>query len=218
MEKIRVLVAGKQTLVRKGICALLESCENIEVAGEAANGNELVTMIDKESPDVVLMDTTLPVADSASMTRRTRKEGKKPRILFLSENEDKESIMRGIKAGSNGYILKEATPADLLSAIVAVHSGGYFLYPSVAKRVVEEYISVGKGRESNSYDQLSNREKEVLKLIAEGRRSQQIAQILDVSPMTVQRHRANLMRKLDIHNQTEVVKYAIRKHLIEMEA
>lgn len=218
MEKVRVLVADGQALVREGICALLRTCENVEVVGEAINDKEVLEMIARENPDILLLDTALPPVDGASITRQIRKKNKKTRVLFLSESEDKECIIRGIKAGGDGYILKRATAADLFTAIMTVHKGGYFLYPSVAKRMVEEYLSMGKGPKLNSYDRLSDREKEVLKLIADGHHSQQIAQILEISPKTVQGHRANLMKKLDIHSQTEVVKYAIQKHLIKMKA
>ena len=216
MEKVRVLVADKQGLVREGVCALLKTCESIEVVGEATNDKEVLEIIARENPDIVLLDTALPCIDGVSVPRRIRKENPKTRILFLSESEDKECIMRGIKAGGDGYILKKATAADLFSAIMTVHKGGYFLYPSVAKGVVEEYLNVGKSREPNPYDRLSNREREVLKLIAEGCRSRQIAQILEISLKTVHKHRANLMRKLDVHSQGEVIKYAIQKQLIKI--
>lgn len=217
MERVRVVVADRQALVGGGICALLKTCEDIEVVGEATNGKETLEIIARENPDIVLVDTALPIIDGASVTRQIRKGNKKTKVLFLSESEDKECIIRGIKAGGDGYILKGATLADLLSAIMTVHQGGYFLYPSVAKKVVEEYLRVGKGAEFNSYDRLSDREKEVLKLIAEGRHSQQIAEILGISLSVVQRHRANLMKKLNIHSQADVVKYAIQKHLIKVE-
>ncbi len=217
MEKIRVLVAEKHALVREGICALLKTCESIEVVGEATNGKEVLEMVDGENPDIVLLDTALPPVDGISVARQIRKGNKKTKVLFLSESADKERIIRGIEAGGDGYILNEATAAELLSAIMTVYKGGYFLYPSVAKRVVEEYLSVGKGPKLNSYDRLSDREREVLKLLAEGHRGQQIAQLLNISLGAVQRHRANLMKKLDIHSQTEVVRYALQKHLIKME-
>ena len=218
MGKIRVLVAGKQALLREGICALLKACASIEVAGEATSGQELLDMISREDPDVILIDTPLPVPDNTSVPLRTGKEGKTPRLLFLIEAEDKESIMRGIAAKGSGFILKEATPEDLVTAITTVHSSGYFLYPPVAKKVVEEYLNIRNGRTPNSYDLLSDREKEVFKLIAEGYHRHQIAELLDVSLKTVLGHRANLMRKLGIHNQIELVKYAIRKHLIEIKS
>lgn len=218
MEKVRVVVADKQALVREGIGALLRTCEDIEVVCEVTNGKEVLEAIARENPDIVLIDTTLPLMDGASVTRRIRKEDKKTKVLFLGESEDTECIIRGIKAGGDGYILKDATAADLLSAIITVHQGGYFLYPSVAKRVVEAYLSVGKRHMLNPYDRLSQREKEVLKLIAEGYRTKQIAEILGIALGSAQKHRANLMKKLNIHSQTEVVKYAIQKRLIKMEA
>lgn len=217
MEKIRVLVADKQALVREGICALLKTCGNMELVGEATNSTEVLEMIAKENPDVVLLDTALPPVDGASVAWQIRKENKRTKVLLLGESEDKDSIVRGIKAGSDGYILKRGTAGDLFFAIMTIHKGNCYLYPSVATKVVEEYLGVGKGPKLDSYDRLSEREKEVLKLIAEGRRSRQIAQILNISPKTVQGHRTSLMRKLGIHSQSEVIKYAIRRHVIDME-
>jgi DNA-binding NarL/FixJ family response regulator len=217
MEKVRVLVADRQGLVREGICALLKTCEDIEVVGETTNGRDTIEAVDRDDPEIILVDTALPVMDGVSVTRRIRKGNKTTKVLFLGEGTDRESIMRAIKAGGNGYILKGATAAELLSAIMIIHKGGYFLYPPVAKRLVEEYLSVGKGPAANSYDRLSDGEKDVLKLVAEGRRGQEIAQLLKISPEEVKRDRANLMKKLDIHSQTEVLRYAFQKHLVKME-
>ncbi|RJQ39593.1 MAG: DNA-binding response regulator [Dehalococcoidia bacterium] len=218
MERLRVLVADKHGLVREGICALLQTCQDIEVVGEATNGQEALEALAREEPDVMLADVTLPVIDGASLARRLRSENKKTRVLLLGESADRECIIRGIKAGGDGYILKGATARELLSAIMTVHRGGYFLYPSVAKKVVEEYLSVEKGAAgTNAYDRLSDREKEVLRLVAEGRRRQQIARILDLSPETVQRQRANLMKKLSVHSQADLVKYALRNGIINIE-
>jgi DNA-binding NarL/FixJ family response regulator len=217
MEKVRVLVADRQNLVREGICALLKTCEDIEIVGETTNGRDTIEAVDRDDPEIVLVDTALPVMDGVSVTRRIRRGNKTTKVLFLGESADRESIMRAIKAGGNGYILKGATAAELLSAIMIIHKGGYFLYPPVAKRLVEEYLSVGKGPGANSYDRLNDGEKEVLKLVAEGRRGQEIAHLLKISPEEVKRDRANLMKKLDIHSQTEVLRYAFQKHLVKME-
>jgi two-component system response regulator NreC len=217
MEKVRVLVADRQGLVREGISALLKNCEDIEVVGETTNGSETVEAVDRDNPEIILVDTALPVMDGASVTRRIRKGNKGTKILFLGESADKGCILRAIKAGGDGYILKGASAAELHSAIMIIHKGGFFLYPSVAKRVVEEYLSVGKGARANPYDRLSDGEKDVLKLIAEGRHGLEIAGLLSISPEEVKRDRANLMKKLAIHTQTEVVRYALQNHLISME-
>jgi DNA-binding NarL/FixJ family response regulator len=217
MDKVRVLVADSQGLVREGICALLKSCEDIEVVGEAGDGNDTIAAVDREDPEVVLLESALPVMDGAAVARRLRKENKKTRILFLGESADKDSVMRAIKSGGDGYVLKAASAVDLLSAIRIVHRGGYFLPPSLAKKLVEEYLSVGKGSRPNSYDRLSDREKEVLKLVAEGRNNREIAQLLSFPAEEIRRDRARLMKKLDIHRPAEVVRYALQKHLVKFE-
>lgn len=217
MTKVRVLVADKHGLVREGICALLRACEEIEVVGEANNGQEALAMIGTETPDVALIDIGLPVIDGASLTRRIHNENGTTKVVFLGDTADRGTIIRGIKAGGEGYILKGATGQDLLSAIMTVHKGGYFLYPPVAKQMVEEFLSAGKAPETDDYDRLSDQEKEVLKLVADGRSRHQIAEILNEPPEKIQRHRANLMKKLGIHSQAALVNYALRKRIISLE-
>ncbi len=217
MDKVKVLVADRQGLVREGICALLKSCEKIEVVGETNNGNDTVDAAERDNPEIILLDAALPVMDGPGVARRIRKGNKKTKILFMGENADKECVIRAIKAGGDGYILKGASAKELLSAIMVVHKGGYFLYPSLAKKLVEEYLSVGKRYEPDLYDRLSDGEKDVLKLVAEGRCNREIAQLLKLSTEEVKRDRAGLMKKLDIHRQTEVVRFALQKHLVKIE-
>jgi two-component system response regulator NreC len=217
MEKVRVLVADGQGLVREGLCALLKTSEDIEVVGETSDGNETVEAVEREDPEIILLDTALPVMDGASVTRRIRKGNKGTKVLFLGESADKDSVIRAVRAEGNGYILKGATAAELLSAIMIIHNGGYFLYPPVARKVVDEYLSVGKGPQPNAFDRLSDEEKEVLRLVAEGRRGREIAQLLKLSPAEVKRDRAKLMKKLDVHSQGEVVRYALQRHLVKSE-
>lgn len=217
MAKLKVLVADKHGLVREGLCALLRACGEIEVVGEANDGAEALVMIGTETPDVALVNINLPVIDGASLTRRIRHQNHATRVVFLGDNADRESIVRGIKAGGDGYILRGATGQDLVSAIITVHKGGYFLYPPVAKQMVAEFLSVGKPVAASGYDRLNDREKEVLKLTAEGIRRNQIAGLLGLAPEGVQRQRANLMKKLGIHNQAGLVKYALQKHLIDLD-
>ena len=218
MVKVRVLVAAEEALFREGVCALLKTCEDIEIVGEATNGKEAIEMVREQNPDIVLVNIAMPILDGAEVTRRVRKENSKIKVLLLTQYEDRDRVLTGLKAGANGYLPKRATTSDLVSAIQAVYRGGYFLYPSVAKTMVNDYLRLIRQPGSiEPYDQLSHREKEVLKLVAEGLKSGEIANLLHIELKTVQGHRANLMKKLGIHSGAELIKCAIRKHLIEME-
>ncbi len=218
MVKVRVLVADGQTLFREGVCALLKICEDIEIVGEATNGKETIEKVREQTPDVVLIDIAMSILDGTEVIHRVRKENSDIKVLLLTQYEDKERVLSGLKAGANGYIPKRAASSDLVSAILTVYRGDYFLYPSVAKTVVKDYLQLIRHPKSPElYNGLSHREKEVLKLTAEGRKSEEIANLLDISIKTVQVHRANIMKKLGIHNRTELIKYAIRKHLVTLE-
>ncbi len=218
MVKVRVLVADGQTLFREGICALLKTREDIEIVGEATNGKETIEMVRERTPDVVVMNIAMPFMDGAEVTHRIRKENSAIKVLLLTQYEDRDRILSGLKAGANGYIPKRAASSDLVSAVLTVYRGDYFLYPSVAKTVVSDYLQlIRHPRSPDLYNGLSYREKEVLTLTALGRKSEEIANLLDISIKTVQVHRAGIMRKLDIHNRTELIKYALRKHLVTLE-
>ena len=215
MEKIRVLVVDDHTIVRDGICALLGLAGDMEVVGEAANGREALEMVRKLMPDVVLMDMAMPVMGGLEATRRIRKEFPKVKVLALTQYDDKAYVFPVIEAGASGFISKTAASSELASGIRSVHRGDSFLSPSVARFLVEDYqqVSSMKGGQ-DPYEQLTDREREVLKLAAEGYTTQEIADMLVLSPKTVEGHKTNLMSKLDIHNRTELVKYALRKGII----
>jgi DNA-binding NarL/FixJ family response regulator len=215
MEKIRVLVVDDHTIVRDGICALLGLAGDMEVVGEAANGREALEMVRKLMPDVVLMDMAMPVMGGLEATRRIRKEFPKVKVLALTQYDDKAYVFPVIEAGACGFISKTAASSELASGIRSVHRGDSFLSPSVARFLVEDYQQVAsmKGGQ-DPYEQLTDREREVLKLAAEGYTTQEIADMLVLSPKTVEGHKTNLMSKLDIHNRTELVKYALRKGII----
>ncbi len=218
MIKIRVLIADEEALFREGVCALLKTYQNIEIVGEAANGKETIEIVREQTPDVLVMNIAMPIMDGAEVTRRVRKENSNIKVLLLTQYEDRDRILNGLKAGANGYIPKRAAASDLVSAILAVYQGGYFLYPSLAKTMVNDYLQLLRhSRSSDPYDQLTHREKEVLKLMAEGHKSREIANLLDIAVKTALGHRASMMRKLDIHSGTELIKYAVRKHLINLE-
>ena len=215
MQKIRVLVVDDHTIVRDGICALLALAADIEVVGEAANGVEALEKIKQLTPDVVLMDIAMPVMDGLEATRRIHKEFPKTKVLVLTQYDEKDYIFSIIEVGAQGFITKMAASSELAAGIRAVHHGDSFLSPSAARFLVEDYrqgVSVRKNQDP--YEQLTNREREVLKLLAEGYTTQEIANMLVISPKTVEGHKTNLMAKLDIHNRTELVKYTLRKGII----
>ena len=218
MAKVKVLVADERSLFLESVCVLLNDCESIDLVGKATNGKEIVEKVREQAPNVVLMDMTMPIMDGTEVIRQIHGENSDVKVLLVSQHEDRQHILRGLKAGSNGYIPRSATLSELVSAILTLHTEGCFLYPSVAKTLVEEYRRMAQTASHDPYDRLIDREREVLKLIAEGHTSLEIAETLDIAVKTVLGHRASIMTKLSIHNWTELIKYAIRKHLINLES
>jgi len=214
MTKIRVLVVDDHTIVRDGICALLALAGDIEVVGEAANGSEALKMVKELEPNVVLMDIAMPIMDGLEATRRICKEFPSTKVLILTQYDDKEYVFPVIQAGASGFISKVAASSELASGIRSVHQGYSYLSPSVARLVVDDYQHGGRRVVHDPYEELTDREREVLKLTAEGYTTQEIANMLVVSPKTVEGHKTKLMAKLGIHNRTELVKYALRKGII----
>jgi DNA-binding NarL/FixJ family response regulator len=213
MARIRVLIVDDHAILREGIRALLSLYPDIEVVGEAEDGLQAISLTRQLGPDIVLTDIAMPGLGGLEATVEIRKQSPNSRVVILTQHDDSEYIFPILKAGASGYVLKKAVGTELVAAIRAVYRGESFLYPSVATAVIEGYLSRGDDAES-SYDRLSDREKQVLKLIAEGHTNKEIAEMLSLSVKTVLAHRANLMEKLDIHNRTELVKYAIRKGLV----
>ena len=211
MANMRVLVVDDHAIRRDGIRALLALHDDIEVVGEAADGREAIDKVLQFSPDVVLMDIAMPLMDGLEATRRIHKENPEVRVLVLTQHDNKEYVLSCIKAGAAGCIPKKAVASELVSAMRVVQQGDSYLYPSVASVLLKDYL---QRAQEDPYDGLTNREREVLKLVAEGRTTREIADLLCVSVKTVLGHRAKIMEKLDIHNRTELVKYAIRKGLI----
>lgn len=217
MQRIKVLVVDDHTIVRDGICALLALVADIEVVGEAANGKEALEEMEKLAPDVVLMDLAMPIMGGLEATRRICREFPRAKVLVLTQYEDREYIFPIIEAGARGFISKVAASSELASGIRAVFGGDSFVSPSVAKIFIEDYQQrVAGWGTADPYSQLTDREREVLKLLAEGHTTQQIADMLIVTPKTVEGHKTSLMAKLNIHNRTELVKYAIRKGIITL--
>ncbi|MBA7617485.1 Oxygen regulatory protein NreC [subsurface metagenome] len=217
MKKIRVLIVDDHTLVRDGIRALLSLIADIEVVGEAANGREAIERVKELLPDVVLMDLAMPVMSGLEATRRIRKEFPKTRVLAITQYDDSEYVIPIIEAGACGYVTKMVAFSELASAIQAAYRGDSFLSPTAAAALVEEYQQkTGAEGEKDPYQQLTGREREVLKLLVEGHTAREIADMLVVSPKTVEWYKASLMNKLNIHNKTDLIKFALRKRIITL--
>ena len=215
MAKIRVLVTDDHAIVRDGICALLALTGDIEAVGEATNGREALEMVTKLSPDIVLMDMVMPLMDGLEATRRIHKESPKTKVIVLTQYEDKEYVLPIIEAGASGFISKAAAASELSSGIRAVYGGDSFLSPSIARLLVNDYRQIARaGKSKDASEQLTGREREILKLLVEGYSTREIARMLVISPKTVERHKTSLMAKLDIHNRLDLFKYALRKGII----
>jgi NarL family two-component system response regulator LiaR len=215
MAKIRVLLTDDHAIVRDGICALLALTGDMEVVGEATNGREALEMVAKLSPDVVLMDIVMPLMDGLEATRRIHKEFPETKVIVLTQYEDREYVLPVIEAGASGFISKTAASSELTSGIRSVYHGDSFLSPSIARLLVEDYRQIARvGKSKDISEQLTDREREILKLLAEGHSTREIARILVISPKTVERHKTNLMAKLDIHSRLDLFKYALRKGIV----
>ncbi len=216
MSKIRVLVADDHTIVREGVRILLEAQPDMDVVGEAADGREAVNMTRELRPEVVVIDIAMPNLNGLDATREIKREFPEIHVLALTMYESDEYFFQVLNAGASGYVLKKAASADLLAAIRAVYGGDVFLYPSVARRLVSDYLTrVKTGEEKSSFDGLTERERQVLKLIAEGHTNQVIADKLVISPSTVQTHRMRIMQRLNLHSRAELIQYAVRKGLLD---
>ncbi len=215
MNKIKILLVDDHAIMRDGIRALLSLYDDIEIVGEASEGKEAIEKAQKLIPDVVVMDIAMPGMDGLEATRRIKKSSPKVKILVLTQHDNREYLLSAIKAGSSGYIPKKALGSELVSGIRALFKGDSFLYPSAAATLIRDYL---RQTDEDPYDRLTAREREILKLIADGHTSREIAAELFIGLKTVLGHRLKIMQKLDLHNRTELIKYAMRKGLITIEA
>jgi two-component system response regulator NreC len=216
MPKIRVLLTDDHTLFRHAIRTLLAAEPDIEVAGEAANASEAVTLAQQLRPDVVLMDIGMAGMSSFEATRQIRHERPETRVVFLSMYDDEDYLAECVEIGGSGYVLKDSPAEQLLTAIREVHRGGSYLTPRLLTRLVDGFRMRGRGERQPRFGTLTKREREILKMLAEGKSVKEIASGFDLSVKTVEAHKFNLMRKLDIHNKAQLVQYAIQKKVIRL--
>jgi two-component system, NarL family, response regulator NreC len=217
MAKIRVLLTDDHTLFRQGMTALLRGEPDIEVVGEANDAAEAVALATQLRPDVVLMDIGMMGLSSFEATRQIRKQRPDTRVLFLSMYDDEDYLGESVEAGASGYLLKDSPAEQLVSALREVHRGGHFLSPRLLNRLVDDFrTQMHAAAHHPRFATLTKREREIMKMLAEGESVKEIATAFDLSVKTVEAHKFNLMRKLDIHNKAQLVQYAIQKKLIRL--
>jgi len=218
MPKIRILLIDDHTLFRQGIRTLLSAEPDMEVAGEAANAADAVVLAEQVHPDIVLMDIGMAGLSSFEATRLIRKDHPETRVIFLSMYDDEDYLAECMEMGASGYILKESPSDQLLTAVREVSRGGSYLSPRLLTRLVDDFRVQGRGGAVRQprFGTLTKREREILKMLAEGRSVKEIATSFDLSVKTVEAHKFNLMRKLDIHNKAQLVQYAIQKKIIRL--
>ena len=215
-KKHRIVIAEDHTILRDGLRSLLSSEPDFEVAGEAGNGRDAIRLVEKLVPDLVLMDLSMPKMNGMDAIREIKNRLPAVKVIALTVHKSEEYILATLQAGANGYVLKDATHTELMMAIRNVLAGKTYLSPGVSEKVVDGYLEGRKGiKTRSSWDTLSTREREVLKLIAEGNKNREIADYLYLSLKTVEKHRSNLMKKLDLHNAAALTVFAIEKGLIE---
>lgn len=205
------------TLIRQGIVGLLEAQPDVVVVGQAGNGDDAVQIAGELLPDVVLMDISMPGVGGLAATREIRARHPAVRVVILTIHDREDYLYEALRAGASGYVLKDADVAELLRAIRSAASGEIYLYPGATRALIDEVLRSAGGRaEPDPYDSLTEREREVLSLIAQGRTSTEIAEHLVLSPHTIQSHREHVMAKLGLHSKAALIKYAIAKGLIEL--
>jgi two-component system response regulator NreC len=215
MKKLRILLADDHVVMRTGLRALLERQPNLEVVGETENGRETVALATSLLPDVLVMDVGMPVLNGIEATQTIVSQCPTIAVVILSMHADESYVMRALKAGARGYLLKDSGAADLISAIQAVSQNKSFFSPKVSRILAEDYIRVLKQKGAvDTYDLLTSREREILQLLAEGKANKEVAADLNISPYTVETHRSHIMEKLNLHNPAELILYAVRKGII----
>ena len=216
MSKLRVLLVDDHTVVRQGLRRILETDDEIEIVGETGDGRTAVEIVQRLQPHVVVMDIALPEMNGIEATRQIIKRNEGTKVLILTMHSDDVCVRQSLKAGARGYLLKDSEDLDLLRAVKAIGRGGSFFSPSVSKVLLEGYLGDTSGEElEDNLARLTDREREVLQLIAEGKTNKEIATLLSVSVNTVETHRKHVMEKLDLHNTAEIVRFAVRKRIVQ---
>ena len=214
-QPIRILLADDHTIVRDGLRALLERQPDMEVVAEAGDGRECVQLAARHSPDVVMMDVAMPDMNGIEAARRVIAESPDTAVVMLSMHRDESYVLRSLKAGAKGYLLKDSPRDDVLAAIRAVAQGRSWLSGKVAGMLREDYVRQLEARGlDDSYDLLTDREREILQLLAEGRANKEVASHLNISPTTVETHRGHILQKLSLHSTADLILYAVRKRII----
>jgi DNA-binding NarL/FixJ family response regulator len=211
--RTKVLVADDHTIVREGLLSLLREQPDIAVVGAAANGREAIEKAQRSSPDIVVMDIAMPILNGIEATRQLRELLPQTKVIVLTMYADDAYVLQALQAGVRGYLLKKAAAAELLQAIRAVERGEFYLSSEISRVLVERYLSSGSSAAEAALT-LSDRERQILQMVAEGHTNRQIAAALGIAPKTVDTHRTRLMTKLDIHDTPGLVRYAIRKGIV----
>lgn len=218
MGRIRVIIADDHGILREGIRALVSLSSDIEVVAEVADGRAAVDACKALDPDVVLMDIAMPGLGGLEATLELKREHPRTKVLVLTQYEDREYVRRFLKAGVSGFVLKKAAGSALIDAIRAVHGGGLVLDPQVAREAMEELGKPEQTSGQDLYETLTDREKQVLKLVAEGHSNKEVAEVLGISVKTAMTHREHVMEKLDLHNRTDLVRFALKRGVIRVES
>lgn len=215
MKALRILLADDHTVVRKGLRLLIESNDGMEVVADAADGREAVALAERHTPDVVVMDVAMPGLNGIEAARQITAKLPQTAVVFLSMHSDEGYVLKALKAGARGYLLKDSAEYDLINAVKAVSEGKAFFSPAISKMLVEDYMRQMRERSvEDSFELLTRREREVLQLLAEGKNNKDVASILGLSLYTVETHRSNIFQKLNLHSGAELILYAIRKGVI----
>lgn len=215
MPKLRLLIGDDHTLFRHGLRKILEEQPDWEVVAEADNGRTAVRKAATLEPDIVILDIGMPVLNGIDATRQITRKMPKVRVLIVSMHADEAYVVRALNAGASGYLLKDSAGKDLIRAVTAVSEGTSFFSPAISQLMLDDYMRrAASSGVTDRYDTLSDREREIFQLVAEGRSNKEVAELLDISPATVETHRARILQKLDVHNTAELVLYAVRRGVI----
>jgi two-component system response regulator NreC len=215
MNKTRIVLADDHTIMRAGLRVLLEREPDLVVVGEAGDGRQTIDLIESLSPDVLVLDIAMPNLNGIEAARQVAAKHPGTAVVILSMHSDETYVLRALKAGVRGYLLKDSADVDLIRAIRAIRAGKAFFSPAVGKTLLEDYVRQLRQRgEEDSYELLTPREREVLQLIAEGKSNKDVANLLNLSPYTVETHRSNILQKLGLHSIPDLILYAVRKGII----